>query len=123
MANEASEGKPLELSRYCVPYTPFRGKLEEAMVCVVSTAGVRRKDDEPFNTEGDSTWRVIPGGTTAAELTYDDTHYDHACVDRDLNCVFPIDRLGELASERRLGGVAAEHFSLGYSQSLRELRS
>src|SRR5690349_14807750 len=115
MANPVSD-KPLELSRYCVPYTPFRGKLEEAIVCLVSTAGVRRKDDAPFNTDGDTTWRVIPGGTTAAELAYDDTHYDHACVDRDLNCVFPLDRLAELARERRIGGVTERHFSLGFSQ-------
>jgi hypothetical protein len=122
MANEASEGKPLELSRYCVPYTPFRGKLEEAIVCLVSTAGVRRKDDKPFNTDGDTTWRVIPSGTTAADLGYDDTHYDHGCVDEDLNCVFPIDRLVELAREKRIGGLTDRHFSLGFSQALRDMR-
>ena len=123
MANEGSgEGKPLELSRYCVPFTPFRGKLEEAVVCLVSTAGVRRKDDRPFDTEGDTSWRVIPAETSAAELAYDDTHYDHACVDQDLNCVFPIDRLRELARERRIGGLTELHFSLGFSQALRDMR-
>src|SRR5512138_2861012 len=114
--------RPLELSRYCVPFTPFRGRLEEASICLVSTAAVRTKDDAPFDTEGDTTWRVIPGEAGAADLRYDDTHYDHACVDRDMNCVFPIDRLRELAAERRVGGLTARHFSLGYSQALRELR-
>jgi D-proline reductase (dithiol) PrdB len=122
MANEAGEGKPLELSRYCVPYTPFRGRLEEAIVCLVSTAGVRRKDDRPFNTDGDTTWRVIASDATADDLTYDDTHYDHACVDQDLNCVFPIDRLRELAREHRIGGLTERHFSLGFSQALRDMR-
>ena len=114
--------KPLELSRYCVPFTPFRGKLEEASVCLVSTAAVRTKDDRPFDTEGDATWRVIPGDVEAKDLRYDDTHYDHACVDRDMNCVFPIDLVRALAAERRVGGLTARHFSLGYSQALRELR-
>jgi D-proline reductase (dithiol) PrdB len=122
MANEAAGAKPLELSRYCVPYTPFRGKMEEAIVCLVSTAGVRLKRDEAFNTEGDTTWRVIGSDATAADLAYDDTHYDHACVDQDLNCVFPIDRLRELARDGRIGGLTERHFSLGFSQALRDMR-
>ena len=93
---EASAPKPLELSRYCVPFTPFKAKLEDASICLVSTAAVRHKDDRPFNTDGDTSWRVIASDAEAKDLTYDDTHYDHACVDRDLNCVFPIDRVREL---------------------------
>ena len=123
MATEKTEAKPLELSRYCVPYTPFAGRLEEATVCLVSTAGVRGKKDAPFEVEGDSSYRVISGEATGADLTFDDAHYDHACVDRDLNCVFPIDRVRELAAEGRVGGLTARHFSLGYSQALRELRA
>jgi hypothetical protein len=114
--------KPLELSRYCVPFTPFQGRLEDATVCIVSTAGVRLKDDRPFDTDGDTSWRVIPAEAEAKDLRYDDTHYDHACVDRDLNCVFPIDRVRELAVEGRVGGLTARHFSLGFSQALRDLR-
>jgi hypothetical protein len=118
----ADATRPLELSRYCVPFTPFQGRLEEISVCIVTTAAVRTKDDRPFDTEGDTTWRIIPGVAEAKDLRYDDSHYDHACVDRDLNCVFPIDRLRELAVEGRLGGLTARHFSLGYSQALRALR-
>jgi hypothetical protein len=119
---QAGDPRPLELSRYCVPFTPFQGKLEDLSVCLVSTAAVRTKDDTPFDTEGDTTWRVIPGDADARDLRYDDTHYDHACVDRDMNCVFPIDRVRELAAEGRIRGLAARHFSLGYSQALRDLR-
>ncbi len=122
MANDAPAPKPLELSRYCVPFTPFRGRVEEATLCLVSTAGVREKRDRPFETEGDSTYRVISGEANGADLTFDDTHYDHACADRDINCIFPIDRLRELAVERRIGGLAERHFSMGFSQALRDLR-
>jgi hypothetical protein len=114
--------KPLELSRYCIPFTPFRKKLEESSICLVTTAAVRRKDDQPFNVDGDTSFRVIQSETTAADLAYDDAHYDHACVDKDLNCVFPIDRLTDLARDRRIGGLAEKHFSMGFSQALRELR-
>src|SRR5512138_1535654 len=119
---DAPAPKPLELSRYCVPFTPFQGRLEELSVCLVTTAAVRTRDDRPFDTEGDTSWRVIPEETDAKDLRYDDTHYDHACVDRDLNCVFPLDRVRELAKEGRVGALTARHFSLGFSQALRELR-
>jgi D-proline reductase (dithiol) PrdB len=114
--------KPLELSRYCIPFTPFRKKLEECSICLVTTAAVRHRQDKPFQLEGDTSFRIIPSEATAADLAYDDAHYDHACVDQDLNCVFPIDRLTELAREQRIGGLAEKHFSLGFSQALRELR-
>jgi hypothetical protein len=114
--------KPIELSRYCIPFTPFRRKLEESTICLVTTAAVRQKDDKPFALEGDTSFRVIRGEKTTADLAYDDTHYDHACVDQDLNCVFPIDRLCSLSREGRIAGLSGQHFSLGFSQALRELR-
>jgi len=113
---------PLELSRYCVPYTPFGKRLEDSLICLVSTAGVRAKPDAPFNVEGDNGFRRIASTLRAEELAVDDVHYDHACIDKDVNCVFPVDRLAALAHEGRIAGVTPEHFSMGFSQALRELR-
>jgi len=81
--------KPLELSRYCVPFTPFVKPLEESLVCLSPPAAVRGKADTPFNVEGDNTFRRIDSSLAGADLAYDDAHYDHACIDRDINCVFP----------------------------------
>lgn len=114
--------KPLELSRYCVPYTPFRKKLEESTVCLVTTAAVRQRDQQAFAVEGDTSFRSIGGDVESSALTYDDAHYDHGCIDRDINCVFPLERLRSLAREGRIAGVTAAHFSLGFSQNLREMR-
>src|SRR5690606_3055053 len=80
-----SEKLTIEMSRYCVPFTPFRGPLEEASVMLVSTAGVHHMDDPPFDTDGDTSFRVIPGDATAADLRVADTHYDHGCIDKDVN--------------------------------------
>lgn len=113
---------PLELSRYCVPYTLFRKRLEESTICLVSTAGVRQRDQKPFEVEGDSSYRRIEGALEARTLTFDDAHYDHGCVDQDLNCVFPVDRLRALVREGRIAGLTEAHFSLGFSQNLRDLR-
>ncbi len=117
-----SEHKPIELSRYCVPFTPFKKKLEESTFCLVTTAAVRHKDDKPFEVEGDTTFRTILSSSEGLDLRYDDAHYDHDCVEKDINCVFPIDRMRSLAMEGRIGGLSEEHFSMGFSQALRELR-
>jgi hypothetical protein len=113
---------PIELSRYCVPFTPFAKKLEESLVCLVSTAGVRAKSDAPFNLEGDNSWRRIDSSLSSSDLAIDDAHYDHGCIDKDVNCVFPVDRLASLAREGRIAGMTPQHFSMGFSQALRELR-
>lgn len=119
---EASQKVQLEMSRYCVPYTPFRKRLDESVICLVTTAGVYHQADPAFAPEGDESYRIIPGGAPISELRYSDTHYDHSSVDRDLNCVFPIDRIHELGREKRIGGPSERHFSMGFSQALRKLR-
>jgi D-proline reductase (dithiol) PrdB len=108
-----------ELSRHCIPWTPFKRELSTARVCLVSSAGVRQKDQPAFDVEGDTTYRVISNG---AALTYDDAHYDHECADADLNCIFPLDRLRELAADGLIKGVTDKHFSYGFSMNLRGLR-
>jgi glycine/betaine/sarcosine/D-proline reductase family selenoprotein B len=49
-------------------------------------------------------------------------HYDHRHADSDINCVFPIDRLRELAAEGVIAGVGDKHLGfMGYTQLLRDL--
>lgn len=112
----------LQMSRYCVPFTPFQKKLEEASICLVTTAGVYHQDSKPFDVEGDESFREIPGSAPGSELRFADAHYDHGCVDKDINCVFPIDRIMELGHEQRIGGAASRHFSMGFTQQLRKIR-
>src|SRR4051794_6973582 len=104
-----SDAPVLEMSRYCIPITPFRGRLEDAIVMLVSTAGVYHRDDPPFDVDGDASYRSIPGDATTSDLRVADAHYDHRCIDEDINCVFPNDRLGELAAEQRIRGGSDKH--------------
>ncbi len=115
-----TEEQALGISRLCIPFTPFRGKLAEAAVCLVSTAGVRLVSQPAFDTQHELGHRIIPGDATSAQLTVDDTHYDHACVDRDRNCVFPIDRLRELVAAGEVGALTESHFATAYTQQLRD---
>ncbi len=112
----------MAMSKRCIPYTPRFRELNQSVFALVTTAGVHLRDQEPFNIEGDNSWRVLPGNVQATQLTITHGHYDHADADQDMNCVFPIDRLRELAAEGIIGGVSDKHLGfMGYSQNLREL--
>ena len=112
----------MELSRYCIPYTPFAGELAKSKVLLASTSGVHLKSDPPFNMEGDITYRVIPGDVDTADLMVTHTHYDHSDADQDVNCVFPLDRLRELVQEGFIGSLTDHHYTMGFSMAFRQIR-
>jgi D-proline reductase (dithiol) PrdB len=110
------------MSRRCIPYAPRRRELRDSVFALVTTAGVHARSHEPFDLEGDNSWRIIPGSVTTSDLMVTHAHYNHRHADRDINCVFPIDRLRELADEGIIGGVSEKHLGfMGYSQRLRDL--
>jgi len=97
-----------------VPWTPMSKPVRESVVALVTTAGVHRRVDPPFDMtdpDGDPTFRVLPVEGPRAELTITHKYYDHAAADRDLNVVLPVDRLRELAAAGRVGGVAPRMYS------------
>lgn len=113
----------MEMSRYCIPYTPFRGRLEDSRVCLVSNAGVYMAGDhEAFNLKGDLSMRKVPSDTDSRRLAIAHEHYDHREADKDINLVFPIDRLRELVEERKIKSVTSDYLSKGYTQAMREVK-
>lgn len=112
----------MPMSRRCIPYTPRRRKLSETVFALVTTAGVHLRDQEPFDLAGDNSWRLIPGDVESNRLMVTHGHYDHRHADSDINCVFPIDRLRDLAAEGVIAGVGDKHLGfMGYTQLLRDL--
>jgi D-proline reductase (dithiol) PrdB len=96
-------------------WTPLRKPLAESVVALVSTAGVQRKCDEPYdlmNEHGDRSFREIPGEVAASDLRALHTHYDTTDANADPNVVFPIDRLRELAAEGTIGAVGPLHIGM-----------
>ena len=86
--------------------------LERRRVSIISTAGLHRRGDRPFEgMTGD--YRVIPGDVQAGDLviTHVSTNFDRTGFQRDWNIMFPIDRLRELAAEKIIGSVADYHYS------------
>lgn len=90
-------------------WTPVTKPLNEMVVALATAAGVHRKDDKRFNLAGDFTWRKIPDTSKDDELMVSHGGYDNSDVNKDINCMFPIDRLHELAEEGFIKGCAPTH--------------
>lgn len=98
--------------------------LEASKVAFITTAGVHLKTDSPFNTDGDHTYRMIPGDAQEEDLMITHTHYDHEEADLDLNVVFPLGLLQEWADQGLIGSVAPRHYGLmGYIPQVNRLKS
>lgn len=81
------------------PWARVTRPVKDAVVALVSTAGVHLESDRPFDMtgpEGDPSFREIPGDVDPRRLTITHKYYDHAAADRDINVVLPLERLREL---------------------------
>lgn len=86
--------------------------LSALRVALGTSGGVYEHGTRPFDMlshAGDDSVRWIAGTTRTADLRFAHDHYDHTDADRDPNCMFPLDRLRELADEGVIGSVAARH--------------
>lgn len=86
--------------------------LSALRVALGTSGGLYEQGAQPFDMvshAGDDSVRWIGGTTPTAHLRFAHDHYDHTDADRDANCMFPIDRLREMAGERVIGSVAPRH--------------
>ena len=86
-----------------IPFTPLAKPLRECTVALVSTAGIARNDDRPFDQErerrepwwGDPSFRVIPLGTTEEAQEFDSYTGGQSEKQFILHYNFPNDSVGE----------------------------
>ena len=93
-------------------WAPVKKELKE--ICLVDqvyvkAAGVHHKEQERFNLAGDFTWRKITDTMPSSELMVSHGGYDNSDVNKDINCMFPIDRIHELAKEGFIKACAPVH--------------
>ena len=108
MAERWARGHRFVESR-AIPWAPLAKPLRECTVALVTTAGVHRRADPPFDMEdpdGDPSFRVIPSDVGPEALIITHKYYDHAAADRDINVVLPLDRLRELREDGQVGAIA-----------------
>jgi D-proline reductase (dithiol) PrdB len=92
-----------------IPWEPVKKLLINCKIAIVTTAGVHHENQDPFDMtdkDGDPTYRVIDLTQPASQLMITHDYYDHADADRDINIVFPIDRLKEFEQEGLVGKFA-----------------
>lgn len=104
--------KPLESGS--IPWASVKKPLHESIVALVTTAGIHRKDQLPFNMNdknGDPSYREIGSDVPVSELMITHDYYDHRDADKDINIVFPITRLREFSAEGIINGITKTHYS------------
>ena len=108
-------------------WTALRKPLSDCTVALVTTGGVHLKTQPPFaifEEVGDWSLRAIPGDVDTAELTVTHSHYATQDALEDVNVMFPLDRLRELAQERVVGKAASLHYGfMGFIPDPRPLLS
>ena len=87
-------------------WTPVTKPLNEMVIALATAAGVHLKTDERFNLAGDTGFRMVPD-----DLMVSHGGYDNSDVNRDVNCMFPIERLHELKAEGFIKDVAPMHYT------------
>jgi D-proline reductase (dithiol) PrdB len=95
------------------PFAPLRKPLSRCRVSMLTSGGVSRCGMPPFNPQARNDLRVdaIDADAPSGDFQIHDDYYDHRDAERDLNCVFPIDRLRELAREGVIGEVSPRLWS------------
>ena len=84
-------------------FTELKKPLSECKVAFITAGGIHRKDQTPFNTSGDFSYRVIPFDTPSDMLMVTHGGFDNSDINKDVNAMFPIDRLHELVEEGFIG--------------------
>ena len=89
--------------------------LEEATVAIVTSASLHHPDQDDFAPK-DTSYRVLDATRHDYVVGHWSPNFDTAGVAADLNVVFPIDRLDELAAQGRIGKVADQHLAFAGNQ-------
>jgi len=95
------------------PWTPLTKPVNQCKVALISSGGVHLKNQPPFDVagKGEAVFREIPKNVQVKDLTISHQAYNHNDADKDVNCIFPIERFRELEQEGFIGTLADTHFT------------
>ena len=107
-------------------FTELKKPLSECTVAFITAGGIHKKDQTPFNTSGDFSYRVIPFDTPSSNLMVTHGGFDNSDINKDVNAMFPIDRLHELVAEGFIGSLPEETYTFmgggGNVEKFREMK-
>lgn len=90
--------------------------LVDATVAIVTTAGLV-PPGEPSWKPNDESYRVLKRGDRNFELKHLSPNFDRVGFVADINVVYPIDRLEEMAAAGEMGAVSETHLSFMGAQN------
>ncbi len=95
------------------PLTRLAKPLTDCRVTLLTSGGVSHCSMPGFDPDARNDHRLdaVGGDTDTADFQINDSYYDHTDAGADLNCVFPIDRLREMANAGEIGDVASRFWS------------
>ncbi|HAK50837.1 MAG TPA: selenoprotein B glycine/betaine/sarcosine/D-proline reductase [Gammaproteobacteria bacterium] len=92
--------------------------LNQSKVAIVSTAALHREGGDGFELgDGDYHYETLPKDARDIVLGHHSVNFDRGGFAADINVVYPIDRLQELAEDGVIGGVAENHYAFAGNQS------
>ena len=82
-------------------------------IAILTSAALHKRSEMPF-AAGTAEFRELPSSlaTSQIAMSHISINYDRVGFARDINVVYPIDRLKELAADGVIGSVAATHYSV-----------
>jgi D-proline reductase (dithiol) PrdB len=95
------------------PWTAVKKALSDSKVAMVTTAGLHHTGQDRFDMrdpDGDPSFRVLDLNKPLSTLMITHDYYDHADADKDINIVFPVERLKEFENEGIIGQLADIHY-------------
>lgn len=97
-----------------IPFVPLRKPLDACRVALVTTRGLYRSGDLPFDDthpHDDASFRVLADDVDPKDLRVAHSHYDHRHVDENPSVMFPLTMLHELVDTGVIASAAAHHYS------------
>lgn len=90
------------------PLTPLRKHLRQSTVGMLTSGGISYKTAEPFEADAKNNFRLdeIDPDTSSDGFQINDAYYDTRDGVKDINVIFPLERLRELAGAGEIGRVA-----------------
>ena len=88
-------------------------RLAQCTVALLTSGGVSQCTMPPFdpNARNDHRLDAVPADAPSDGFQIHDNYYDHRDAETDINCIFPLDRLRELAADGLVGAVAPRLWS------------
>ena len=109
------EVRNIECPAFDNPAFHIPPRLEEATVALVTSASLHHPEQDDF-APMDTSYRVLDGSRRDYLVGHWSPNFDTSGVAVDLNVVFPIDRLDELAAQGTPGRVADQHLAYAGNQ-------